>query len=79
MGPQSRESLNFGNFEIPIWESRNKIDTHYLKLMICLIDCRKLRCLVGLTYIRSITKFELQKGMKKKPLVAQSMAHTSSW
>jgi hypothetical protein len=24
MGPQSRGSLNFGNFEIPIWESGTK-------------------------------------------------------
>ncbi len=25
MGPQTCESLNFGNFETPIWESRNKM------------------------------------------------------
>ncbi len=56
-----------------------KIDTHYLELMICLIDFQELNSLVGLTYVRGITKFELRKGMKKRSLVAQGMAHTSSW
>jgi len=56
-----------------------QIDTHYLGLMICLIDFQELKCLVGLTYAMGIIKFELQKGMKKRPLVAQGMAHTSSW
>ncbi len=36
-----------------------KIDTHYLALTTCLIDFQKLKCLVGLTYIWDITKFEL--------------------
>jgi hypothetical protein len=56
-----------------------KIDTHYLILMICLIDSRKLKCSIGLTCAPGITKFELQKGTKKRPLVAQGMVHTSSW
>jgi hypothetical protein len=47
--------------------------------MIYLIDSWELKCLVGLTYILGITKFELQKGMKKKPLIAQGMVHTNSW
>ncbi len=50
------------------WQWR--IDTHYLKLMIFFIDFCKLKCLIGLTYVRGITKFELQKGIMKKPLVA---------
>ncbi len=53
-----------------------KIDTHYLELTICLINSRELRCLVGLTYVWDITKFELQTRTKKKPLVAQGMVHT---
>jgi hypothetical protein len=48
-------------------------------LMIYLIVFRKPRCLVRSTYVRDITKFGLQKGTKKIPLVAQGMAHTSSW
>jgi hypothetical protein len=28
------------------------------------------KCLIGLTYIQGITKFELQKGMKKRSLIA---------
>jgi len=32
-----------------------------------------------LIYVQGITKSGLQKGMKKRPLVAQGMAHTSSW
>jgi hypothetical protein len=36
-----------------------KINTHYLELMICLIGSQKLKCLVQLTYVRDITKFEL--------------------
>jgi hypothetical protein len=39
--------------------------------MTCLIDSWELRFLVGLTYLRDITKFELQKGMKRRPLAAQ--------
>jgi len=46
--------------------------------MICLIDFWEPKCLVGLTYALGITKFELQKGMKKI-LVAQGMAHMNSW
>jgi hypothetical protein len=45
--------------------------------MICLIDSQEPKCLVGLTYALGIIKFELSKGMKKKPLVAQGMAHMS--
>jgi hypothetical protein len=56
-----------------------KIDTHYLELMICLIDFLDLKCLVGLTYVRGITKFELQKGTTKRPLVTQGMVHMSFW
>jgi hypothetical protein len=37
------------------------------------------KCLIGLTYVLGITKFELHKGMKKKLLVAQGMVLTSSW
>jgi hypothetical protein len=47
--------------------------------MIYLINFQELIFLVGLIYIQGITKFELQMGMKKRPLVAQGMAHTSSW
>ncbi len=36
-----------------------KIKTHYLELMICLIDFWELKCLVGLTYVWDITKFKL--------------------
>jgi hypothetical protein len=43
---------------------RNNVET-YFESTICLIDFRKLRCLVGLTYVRDIIKFELQKGTKK--------------
>jgi hypothetical protein len=39
------------------WQWR--IDIHYLELMICSIDYRKLKCLIGLTYIWGITKFKL--------------------
>jgi hypothetical protein len=45
------------------------MDTHYLELKTYLINFLKLRCLVGLTYVRDITKFELRKGTKKRPLV----------
>jgi hypothetical protein len=45
--------------------------------MICLIDSRKLKCLVGLTYVSGITKFELQNGTKKRLFVTQGMVHTS--
>jgi hypothetical protein len=48
-------------------------------LMIYLIIFREPRCLVELIYVRGITKFKSQKGMKKRPLVAQGMAHMSSW
>jgi len=41
--------------------------------MTCLIRFREPKCLVGLTYVPSITKFELHKGMKKKFLIAQGM------
>ncbi len=34
---------------------------------------------VGLTYAPGTTKFESQKGMKKKPFVTQGMVHTSPW
>jgi hypothetical protein len=47
--------------------------------MIFLIDFQKLKCLVGLTYVQGITKFELQKGMKKRLFAAQGMAHMNSW
>jgi hypothetical protein len=47
--------------------------------MISLIDSRELRCLVGLTYVRDITKFGLWKGTKKRLFVAQGMAHINSW
>ncbi len=56
-----------------------RIDTHYLELMICLINFWKLKCLVKLTYVRGITKFKSQKGMKKRPLVAQGMVYMISW
>ncbi len=56
-----------------------RINTHCLELMICLIDSWELNSLVGLTYVRGITKFELRKGMKKRSLVAQGMVHMSSW
>jgi hypothetical protein len=46
--------------------------------MTSLIDSQKLRCLVGLTYGRDITKFGLWKGMKKRFFAAQGMAHMSS-
>jgi hypothetical protein len=55
-----------------------RIDTHYLELMICLIDFQELKCLVRLTYVQVITKFESQKGMKKRSFVTQGMAHMSS-
>jgi hypothetical protein len=48
-------------------------------LMICLINFRELKCLIGLTYIRGITKSELQKGIKKRMFVAQGMVRMSSW
>jgi hypothetical protein len=47
--------------------------------MIYLIVSREPRFLAGLTCVWGITKFGLQKGMKKKPLAAQGMAHTNSW
>ncbi len=56
-----------------------KINTNYFELMICLIDSRELKCLVGLTYVSGITKFELQNGMKKRLFVTQGMVHTSFW
>ncbi len=59
------------------WQWR--IDTHCLELMICLINFQELKCLVGLTYVRGITKFGLQKGTKKRSFVAQGMVHMSSW
>ncbi len=49
------------------------------RMMTCFIDFREPKCLVGLTYVQGITKFELQKGMKKKLFVAQGMVPTSSW
>jgi hypothetical protein len=51
----------------------------YFKLTTCLIDSRKLMSLVGLTCVRNIIKFELQKGMKKRLLIAQGMADMNSW
>jgi hypothetical protein len=71
--------LPFGLAVESIKEFGGASNTQYLKLMICLIDFRELMCLIKLTYIRDITKFELQKGTKKRSLVAQSMAHTNSW
>jgi hypothetical protein len=47
--------------------------------MIYLIGSQEPMFLVGLTYVWDITKFGLQKGMRKKLLAAQGMAHTSSW
>jgi hypothetical protein len=47
--------------------------------MISLIDSQELKCSVGLIYVQGITKFELQKGMKKRLIAAQGMAHSSSW
>jgi hypothetical protein len=49
-----------------------------LGLMICLIDYRGPKCLVGLTYVRGITKSGSQKGMKKRLFITQGMGHTSS-
>jgi hypothetical protein len=62
----------------PLTRRQWKIDTNNLELMICLIDFWEPKCLVGLTDIWGITKFKSQKGMKKKSLVAQGIAHTSS-
>jgi len=56
-----------------------KTDTHYFGLMISLTNFWELKCLVGLTYVRGITKFELRKGMKKKLLIAQNMVRTNFW
>jgi len=47
--------------------------------MICLINSQGLKCLVGLTYVWDIAKFELQKGTKRRPVITQSMASTSFW
>jgi hypothetical protein len=44
-----------------------------------LIDFQEPKCLVGLTYAPGITKFELLKGMRKRPLAAQGMVPTNSW
>jgi len=43
---------------------RWKIDTCCFGLMTCLINFREPKCLVGLTYVPGITKFELHKEMK---------------
>jgi len=56
-----------------------KSGTLYLESMIYLTVSREPRCLVGSIYVRDIIKFGLQKGMKKRPLAAQGMAHTNSW
>jgi hypothetical protein len=58
---------------------RWKINTHYFRLMIFLIDSWELKCLVGSTYVWGVTKFELRKGMNKRLFVTQGMAHTNSW
>jgi hypothetical protein len=47
--------------------------------MTYLIDFQEPKCLVGLTYVLGITKFELHKEMKKKLLVAQGVVPTISW
>jgi len=49
-----------------------------LESMIYLIVSREPRYLVGLIYVRDVTKFGLRKGTKKRPLVAQGMVHTNS-
>jgi hypothetical protein len=60
-------------------KQRWKIGILCLASMIYLIIFREPRCLVELIYIRGITKFRSRKGMKKRPLVTQGMAHMSSW
>ncbi len=51
----------------------------YLASMIYLIAFREPRFLVEFIYVRDITKLGSRKGTKKRPLVAQGMAHMSSW
>ncbi len=63
----------------PSIKQRWRTGIHCLESMTSLIDSWELRCLVGLTYIRDITKFGLRKGMKKRSLVTQGMAHMTSW
>jgi hypothetical protein len=47
--------------------------------MIYLIVSREPRFLIELIYVRGITKLGSRKGTKKRPLVAQGMAHMSFW
>ncbi len=54
-----------------------KIDTHYFELTTSFIDFQKLKCLVGLTYVQNITKFELRKGMRRRLLTTRGMVHMS--